>query len=125
MTNGFEVKVEFVSRDDLSKRELVRMKDYSNAIGLDDATQDGPIIINPDYYAKLVVHNEHSREDKDYVKYIIIDKAGNKYVTGSESFWNSFSDIASDMEGEDFEIEVVRKPSKNYQNKTFLTCNLV
>ena len=30
-----------------------------------------------------------------------------------------------EMEGEDFDIEVYRKPSKNFNGKDFLTCKLI
>lgn len=123
-------KVEIVhSTKDLTVREKIRIKDLSNVIQLDDATQqEGNIVIDFDYYVILKVHNEFSKDDKDYNKYVIVDKSGNKFVTGSESVMTSLEGIVDEMAdaGEtDFEIEVYRKDSKNYTGKQFLTCTIV
>lgn len=123
-------KVEIVhSTKELTVREKIRIKDLSNVIRLDDATQqEGNIVIDFDYYVILKVHNEFSKDDKDYNKYVIVDKSGNKFVTGSESFMISLEEIVDEMAdaGEtDFEIEVYRKDSKNYTGKQFLTCTIV
>lgn len=112
---------------ELSARERVLIKDTTNAISLDEATNgsDSPLVISPDFYAVLDVHNEKS-DNKDYTKYILVDKNGNKFVTGSDSFWNSFMEIMAEMEGEgDFEIQVYRRESKNYKGKSFITCSIV
>lgn len=112
---------------ELSARERVLIKDTTNAISLDEATSDSdsPLVISPDFYAVLDVHNEKS-DNKDYTKYILVDKNGNKFVTGSDSFWNSFMEIMAEMEGEgDFEIQVYRRESKNYKGKSFITCSIV
>lgn len=122
---GYTVKIREVSRD-ITAKERVMLKDTTNAISLDDVTKDAKFIFEPDYYAILDVHNEKS-EDKDYVKYIIVDKAGTKLVTGSESFFTSFKSIMEEMDGcdEEFSIEVYRMPSKNYKGKEFITCSVV
>lgn len=112
---------------ELSARERVLIKDTTNAIPLDEATSDSdsPLVISPDFYAVLDVHNEKS-DNKDYTKYILVDKNGNKFVTGSDSFWNSFMEIMAEMEDEgDFEIQVYRRESKNYKGKSFITCSIV
>lgn len=122
---GYSVKITDTSKE-LSARERVAVKDTTNAISLDEATKDSPLVIDIDYYVSLDVHNEKS-EDKDYKKYIVVDKAGNKYVTGSESFFTSMVEILDEMadSGEEFQIEVYRMPSKNYKGKEFLTCSIV
>jgi hypothetical protein len=124
---GYSAKVVFISKD-IPAKEKIKLKDTSNAISLDAATTESPVVITPDFYAELSVHNEHS-QDKDYKKYIIVDKDGNKFVTGSESFITAFKDIASDMAtdapGEEYSVEVYRKPSQNYKGKEFITCSLV
>lgn len=113
----------------VTAKEKIKLKDVSNAVSLDAKTQEeGKVIINPDYYAILNVHNERS-EDKEYTKYIVVDKDGTKYVTGSNSFFTSLIDIMDDMTkeapDEDYSIEVYRKESSNYKGKTFITCALV
>ena len=122
---GYSLKIVNASKE-LSARDRVAVKDTTNAIGLDDATKDSPLVIDIDYYVELAVHNEKS-EDKDYKKYIVVDKSGNKFVTGSESFFTAMLEIMDEMSdsGEDFEIKVYRVPSKNDKGKEFLTCSIV
>ena len=122
---GYSVNIREVSRN-ISAKERVMLKDTTNAISLDEVTQGAKFVFEPDYYAILDVHNEKS-EDKDYVKYIMVDKAGTKLVTGSESFFTSFKSIMDEMANceEEFSIEVYRMPSKNYNGKEFITCSIV
>jgi hypothetical protein len=124
--NGYEVKIKDSSKE-LTAKERIAMKDVSNAIRLDEATANGThITIAPDEYVILDVHNEKS-DNTDYESYIIIDKDGSKYVTGSEAFWTTFIGIWDEMSGEDEEwgIEAYRLPSKNYKGKDFLTCSII
>ena len=122
----YQVTIREVSRE-ISPRERIKLKDFTNATQLDTACEEGSFLLSPDVYAILDVHNERSKEDKDYTKYIILDKAGNKFITGSNSFFKSFLEIWEEMAplGEDYEIEVYRVPSKNYKGKSFLTCSIV
>lgn len=123
---GYSVNILETSKE-LKAREKIAIKDTSNAIPLDEIVEVGvPVVITPDWYAVLEIHNEKS-EDKDYKKYVIVDKNGEKYVTGSESFFSSFHDIFVDMadEEEDYEIECYKMESKNYKGKHFLTCSIV
>lgn len=122
---GYSVNIREVSRS-ITAKERVMLKDTTNAISLDEVTQDAKFVFEPDYYAILDVHNEKS-EDKDYIKYVIVDKAGTKLVTGSESFFTSFKSIMDEMAGcdEEFSIEAYRMPSKNYKGKEFITCSIV
>lgn len=122
---GYSVKIVNTSKE-LSARDRVAVKDTTNAIALDDATKESPLVIGIDYYVELAIHNEKS-EDKDYKKYVVVDKSGNKFVTGSESFFTAMLEIMDEMSGsgEDFEIQVYRMPSKNYKGKEFLTCSIV
>lgn len=128
MRTEFNITIKESSKTDLTARERVLLKDTSNAVKLDEVvTEDGtPFVLSPAAYAVLAVHNEKAKsDDKDYEQYLILDSDGNKYVTGSQSFWNSFADIWSDMEGEPFEVSIYKKPSKNYTGKCFLTCSIV
>ena len=122
---GYSVKIQLASKN-LSAKERVAIQDTTNAIQLDEATQQGKVLIEPDFYVELSVHNENS-EDKDYTKYVVVDKSGNKYVTGSESFFTALKDILDEMadSDEEFGVEVYRMPSKNYKGKEFLTCSIV
>ena len=127
MTN-YSVSIKDCSKE-LTNRERIRIKDTSNAVKLDEAANgDSPLVIEPDYYAVLAVHNEKS-ENKDYEVYIIVDTSGTKFVTGSTSFFTSFIDIWGEMKDDDsdepWQIEVYKKDSKNYKGKQFLTCSIV
>lgn len=124
---GYKVNIVKTSKE-MSAREKIKLKDFSNAVQLDEVTQgEKPVIIEVDSFAVCEVHNEKS-DNKDYTKYVIISKAGTKYVTGSESFFTSLADIMDELAdaGEtDCTIEVYRKDSKNYKGKQFLTCSIV
>lgn len=112
---------------ELNAYEKAKYKDVSNAAKLDDLTQSNEhLIIAPKGYVVVEIVNSKS-ENPNYNNYVVIDKDGNKFVTGSQSFWNAFIDIWNDMKDYDgdWEIEVLRKPSKNFKGKDFLTCSLV
>lgn len=122
----YNVTVQEVSKD-LTHKERVQLMDTTSATRLDVATQNGQdVVINPEYWAVLAIHNEKS-DDKDYENYLIVDKSGERYVTGSKAFWSTFSDIMEEMDGsdEEFSIRVYRSPSKNYTGKDFITCEIV
>ena len=120
----YKCTVKYSSKE-LTNREKILAKDTTNAEKLDELLKPGEkVLINPDYYVVLSVHNERS-DTKEYEQYMIVDKSGTKYYTGSPSFWESFSDIWEEMGGEDFSIEAYKVESKNYKGKHFLTCSIV
>lgn len=111
----------------MTAREKLRYTDLTDAIQLDEATQSGDLIVDVDKWAVINVHNEKS-DTVDYMKYVIIDKDEQVYVTGSESFWKSFVQIYEVMsdEGETtYSIKVYRRESKNYKGKDFITCRII
>lgn len=128
--NGYKATIKECSKE-LTVKERIMLKDTSNAESLDALTQEAnfnneKVLINVDYYATLEIHNEKS-DNKDYINFIVVDKDGKKYVTGSQSFISSFTDIVEEMTeaGEtDITIEVYRKESKNYKGKDFITCSI-
>lgn len=122
--NGYSVSIKESSRE-LTAKQRIALKDMTDAVKLDEATQVEPVLINVDMYAVLDIHNEKS-ENPDYENYIVVDKNGTKYATGSASFWSSFMDIFTEMEGEDeaWSLKVYRVPSKNYKGKDFITCSI-
>lgn len=121
----YSVKIKEASKE-LTAKERIAIKDITNAIKLDAATQEHPVTIDPSFYAILEVHNDKATPP-DYLNYVIVDLDGTKYATGSASFWNAFSSIYEEMNGEDedFSVEVYRSPSKNYAGKDFLTCSII
>lgn len=122
---GYSVKI-VNSTKPLTAKQRIAVKDFTNAAQLDELTQNGNVIIDVDNLVYCEVHNERAK-DKDYKKYVVIDKAGNKFVTGSKSFVTSLMDILREMEGEeeDYQIEVYRMDSKNHKGKQFLTCSII
>ena len=122
---GYEVTIKEASME-LTAKERIRLKDTTNAIKLDTATDEAPLTISPKAFAILSIHNEKS-DSKDYTKFLVVDTNGTKYVTGSESFITAFKDIVDEMAeaGEEgYDIEVYRMESKNYKGKSFITCSL-
>ena len=121
----FKVDILETSKE-LTAKERVSIKDTTACLKLDLETQDAPVEIFPDFYAILSVSNDKA-DPPVYENYVIVDKNGNKYVTGSASFWSSFKQIADEMNGSDEEwgIKAYRVDSKNYKGKQFLTCTII
>lgn len=125
MRTDYSVTVKEVSKE-LTHKERVQITDLTDCVKLDTATQEGPVLIDLDYYAVLAIHNEKST-DKDYENYVVADKNGIRYSTGSKSFFNNLVDISEEMQDSDevWQIKAYRKPSKNRQGKDFITCSIV
>ena len=124
---GYKAVVARASKE-LSAKEKIMLKDMSDAIKLDDEVKEQALVIKPDFYAIINVHNEKS-DTKDYTKIVLVDKtSGNKYTTGSMPFITTFENIMEEMEDageEDFELKVYAKESKNYKGKYFITCSII
>lgn len=124
---GYKAVVARASKE-LTAKEKIMLKDMSDAVKLDDAVKEQPIVIKPEFYAIINVHNEKS-DTKDYTKIVIVDgDSGIKYTTGSMPFITTFEDIMQEMEdaGEtDFSLKVYAKESKNYKGKYFITCSII
>lgn len=122
---GYKTEIVESSKELTGKQKLI-FKDLSNAVKLDSAAEGQSLVITPVDYAVIKVHNEKS-ENPDYNNYVIVDKDGTKYVTGSPSFWDAFTDIWTAMadEDEEYQIEVYKLDSKNYKGKQFLTCSII
>lgn len=125
----YESKVIYVSKE-VSAKERIMLKDVSDCESLDSLTDDGQaIMLNPDYYAHIEIHNEKS-DNKDYTVTVVVDKDGTRYKTGSESFVRTMVDMLSDAReleasGEPWSLKVYKKPSKNHSGKGFITCSIV
>ena len=76
MERGYSVSINQASKE-LTKQEKIKFKDTTDCVRLDEATKNGEVIINPDFYAVLDVHNEKAQSDKDYRQYVIVDEAQN------------------------------------------------
>lgn len=122
---GYSVDIKETSKE-LTAKEKVQLKDTTDCIKIDSATESGDVIIKVAGYAVLDIHNDNS-EDKQYSNYVIMTDTGERYVTGSESFWSSFMDIYRDMSesGEDWSLKIYRVPSKKREGKYFITCSVL
>lgn len=126
--NNYTVKINETSRK-LSAIERIAVKDTTHVVQLDEVTSEAPLVICPDFWATLDVHNEKS-ENQDYKKLVIVDKSGTHFITGSESFTRTFFSIYEEISeaiesGEEvgaWAIECYKMPSKNYKGKEFLAC---
>lgn len=124
----YKVTIKESSFAEMSKKERMLLCDMTGATKIDEAlaTVD-EFTFTPTGYAVLAIHNDRSRGDKDYVKYLYVDANGYRYVSGSESLFTAFKYYFDEMQGEseDWEIAVTKQPSKNYSGKDFYTCYLV
>lgn len=117
---------------ELTAKERVMFKDFANAISLVDFVsakrESGEkAIIDIKDYVVIDVHNPMATDNTDYTVYLVIDSKGDKYYTSSNAFWSAFNNIATEMQGSDEQwgIEAVLIPSRNYKDKKILTCSLV
>ena len=113
----FTVTITESSRE-FKGKEALKLKDIGNAIRLNSAindAEDNKVVFTTEAWAVLHMEN-----------YIVIDTDGNKYITGSESFFTSLKDILDEMEGidEEFAIECYKVPSSNFSGD-FLKCSIV
>lgn len=124
---GYSAEITEVVGLDLTKKQIVAITTADDSLPLDATAEQGEFEINNILgYVKVAIHNEKANGDKDYTKYIILCEDGTSYSTGSESFMNTFITIFNQMEGEDdWGIRVLRKPSKNFSGKYFLTCAII
>lgn len=126
MSNTYTTKIVDSSRE-LTPVERVKYKNISDVIKLDELLRnEGFITIKVKDYYTLEIHNERT-ENTDYLIYVIIDDEDNRYTTSSESFWNSFSEIAEELYGTEYEwfLKIYTIDSKNYQGRKFITCCVV
>lgn len=121
----YEVKIRETSFE-LTNRERIRIKDLQNAHKLDElVTPDSSFSFEFGGYAILDIHNDNSKDNIDYTNYLVFDRDGNKYYTGSKAFWNSMREIITEMDDEEYTVEVTKHESKNYKGKFFLTASIL
>lgn len=125
---NYSVKVVESSKE-LTKKEIVMFKDLSDAVNLSEFIDEhgGAVMIDVESWAELAIHNEKAKDgqNKDYTNYVVVDKNGTRYYTGSESFWSSFKDIWCEMSDstEEWSLKVYKKQSKG--KKDFITCSVM
>ncbi len=111
----------------LNKKDVLQLKDLSDAIKLDQATQEnGSVVIsNVRNLVSLALVSDDPQNPQEYSKTVVVDADGNRYVTGSDSFARRAWEIAEEMEDDEFGLKVYRRPSKNYAGREFLSCSVI
>ena len=115
------------SNKNLTAKEQLILTELTDAVKLDSELDTGDLVIKPESYVVIQVHNEKA-SNKDYIVYIIQDENGTKYYTSSNSFWSAFEnikDVMNDNGETDWCIKCYKKPSKNYSGKMFITCSVI
>ena len=129
----YKSEITFASKE-LTKREKVMLSDVSSATKFDEVVKgvDDTFDMEPVAYAVVSIENDKAKGEKQYEVIVILDAAGNKFVTGSQSFreafigiWDQMTDNGVIAEGEEFSIRVYKRPSKNYSGKAFISCALI
>lgn len=129
----YKSEITFASKE-LTKREKVMLSDVSSATKFDEVLKgvDETFDIEPVAYAVVSIENDKAKGEKQYEVITILDAAGNKFVTGSQSFreafigiWEQMTDNGVIAEGDEFSIRVYKRPSKNYSGKAFISCALI
>lgn len=125
---GYKVEILGGSRE-FSKLERISLKDTSDVVSIVDACGDDRLEITVVDYVILHIINPHSKKEKEYDKFVLITDEGDRYVTGSESFIDTFMNIWEEMQDEPgviypVTIQCFVKESKN-NPQGFLTCRLV
>ena len=131
--NDYSAKIVNSSFDKLSGKDKLRYMNFMSMIQLDDVVSETgetyPITVTG--FVTVQVHNEKS-DNKDYTKMVLVADDGTLYVTGSDSFMREFENIV-DVLSDDFtdagteplyEINIFKRPSKNFNGKKFLTCGV-
>lgn len=111
----------------LTAKERIQAKNVNEVIKLGEECKENRVLIDVDYWVHLHIHNDKS-DDKEYEGYLLVDKNGSKYYTGSESFWRAFESIWEEVDGNDigeWSLAVTLLPSKNRSGQSFLTCDIV
>lgn len=126
-TRTYSAKIAYTSTD-LSVEDKIRLKDTRDAESLEKISRDGAVNIGIVAFAVIDIHNEKS-DDKDYTQYVFMDKDGNKYMTGSEPFFNSFTDIWDELDDAGIPVDeryfkIYQLPSRNYTGRNFVACSL-
>lgn len=128
---GYKVTVAN-SLKEMNARERIAVKALDRATALDSVVQIGSsITLTVDNLVTLNVHNDKAKEgnNKDYTAYVIVADTGEKYRTGSESFYSAFMDIYDELKAEapdePITIEIYKQESKNFKGKGFISCSLV
>ena len=130
----YEVTITGSSLEKIRGTERLRCTNFTGMVQLDDIISDDGVKTALDItgYVECHVHNDKS-DKAEYDKLVLIAKDGELYLTGSDSFKRSFSEIFEALTDDFVEdgiapqdrvypILAFKAPSKNIKGKTFLCC---
>ena len=112
---AYKAKVVKATKE-VSAREKIRLKNFSDFIQLDEATENDSALIDIDYVATVHVENDKS-DNPEYYKQVYIDKNGQGYVSGSETLFRQFEDIYEEMKNEGLESRCTKHHLKTLKGK--------
>ena len=126
-----EVKI-LSSTKDLTALESLKVRDYTDAVRLDDLNPGEELVVSWGYMVEMHVYNEKSKNEKEYDKAVYVDGDGAKYVTGSQTFRDKIHELANQIEElraagieeKDLRLKIFKKPSTNYKDKHFITATI-
>ena len=125
---NYTVELTFCSKEGITPRERVAIKDTSDCLKFDDLCKVDHVVVHVDFYAILTIHNAGADDNQDYSMIVVVDKDGTRYVTGSASFITAFEDIYDELSDADaldeMVIDVHTKDSTKRPGKYFITCSL-
>ena len=130
----YEVTITGSSLEKIRGTERLRYTNFAGMVQLDDIISDDGVKTALDItgYVECHVHNDKS-DTQEYDKLVLIAKAGELYLTGSDSFKRGFIEIFEALTDDFVEdgiapqdrvypILAFKAPSKNIKGKTFLCC---
>lgn len=125
---SYKVKIAYQSRE-LSKIEQAVVM-TNGAKKLDElvpeaGTNQTFVLEAINGYAVVEIHNENSRQNKDYTRLVIFTEDKACYYTGSPTFTDNFRkiyDLMADESG--WGVECFKGKSTRYKDKSFLSCSL-
>lgn len=115
------------SSKELSARERIALKHPENTVGINEfLSRAGKFTMSPAWYASVRIEDPEAPDDEQVRhSYLIADKDGTIYATGSESFMSSFLDIFTEMQGEEEPYEISVFKAKSRTGKDYITCALI
>lgn len=128
-----EYSVEIIeSSRDFTPRERLKIMRNGQMLSMDSAIEEAKangatLEICPVDYAVVKIFNPIAKGDKEYEKFVVFEKGGAMFCTGSKSFFTSFKVIWDTMKetDEEYSIELFKRESKNYPGKTYIDCAIV
>lgn len=122
---NYRVTIKETSRE-LSPLERVKFKDTTDCIRLDSELDNiETLLIKVSAFVVLEIENDKA-DNKIYPNFVLVDDNGTRYITSSQTFFNTFLNIYDELRGcdEEWQLKIFKVPSKNYTGKKFITCSI-